>query len=251
MLSLPVESPEETRALTVARRSLSGELPVRYQHKLQFEFDRLVDRALTPGSAVLDVGSGRRPCVPLDRRPPGCTYVGLDISADELESAPAGSYDRAVVGDVSHRADELAGQFDLIVSFQVLEHVRPLDAAFENLRHYLKPGGRLIAQFSGGLTAFGLLGRAVPHRVSRSVLHHLLGRDPEKVFPAHYDHCWASAVRRMLVPWTAAEVIPLHRGASYFHFAKPLRAGYLLYEEWVRAQNFENLASYYIVDAVR
>jgi len=250
VLSQYVEVPT-TRAWTVARKSLSGELPLRYQHKLQFEFDQLVDAALQPGMSVLDVGSGRRPCVPVDRRPPGCTYVGLDISGEELETAPPGSYDRFVVADVSDRAVDLGSQFDLVLSFQVLEHVRPLEAAFENLRHYLKPGGRLIAQFSGGLSAFGLLGRAVPHRVSRTVLQHLLGRDPEKVFPAHYDHCWASAVRRMLRPWSSALVIPLHRGASYFHFAKPLRAGYLLYEEWVQTRNLENLASYYIVDAVR
>ncbi len=249
MLSRFVEVPA-AGPWTVARRSLSGDLPERYRHKLQYEFDQRVDAALKPGISVLDVGSGRRPCVPLERRPPGCTYVGLDISADELETAPPGSYDRFVVADVSDRA-ELDGEFDLVVSFQVLEHVRPLDVAFENLRHYLRPGGRLIAQFSGALSAFGLLGRAVPHRLSRSVLHHLLGRDPEKVFPAHYDRCWSSAVQRMLVAWTSAEVIPLHRGAAYFHFAKPLRAGYLLYEEWVRSQQFENLASYYIVDAVR
>ncbi len=143
---------------TLARRSLRGDLPLRYKRKLQFEFDRLVDRALLPtgsagperGMTILDVGSGRRPCVPIDRRPPGCTYVGLDISADELQTAPPGSYDRFVVGDVSSRAVDLGTQFDLVVSFQVLEHVRPLDAAFENLRHYLRPGGRMIAQFSGG-----------------------------------------------------------------------------------------------------
>jgi len=250
VLSDAVEVPEAT-PWTVAQRSLSGDLPLRYRHNLQFEFDRLVRDALRPDMTVLDMGSGRRPCVPLDRRPPGCTYVGLDISAAELETAPAGSYDRYVVSDVSDRADELEGQFDLVVSFQVLEHVRPLDAAFENLRHYVKPGGRLIAQFSGALSAFGLLGRAVPHRLSQSVLQHLLKRDPDKVFPAHYDHCWSSAVKRMLAPWSAAEVIPLHRGAAYFHFAKPLRAGYLLYEEWVRSHDLENLASYYIVDAVR
>lgn len=259
MLSRPVEVPE-AGAWAVARRSLGGDLPLRYQRTLQFEFDQLVDQALgsgragvgsEPGLNVLDVGSGRRPCVAVDHRPAGCAYVGLDISAGELQAAPPGSYDRFVVSDVSDRAADLGGQFDLVLSFQVLEHVRPLDAAFENLRHYLKPGGRLIAQFSGGLSAFGLLGRAVPNRLSRPVLHHLLHRDPEKVFPAHYDHCWASAVRRMLVPWTSAEVTPLHRGASYFHFARPLRAGYLLFEEWVRSQELENLASYYIVDAVR
>ena len=250
MLSQPLEVPE-AGPWTVARRSLSGDLPLRYHRKLEFEFDRRVEGALRPGAAILDVGSGRRPCVPLDRRPPDCVYMGLDISGDELSAAPPGSYDSAVVGDVSARADDLSGRFDLVLSFQVLEHVRPLEAAFENLRQYLKPGGRLIAQFSGGLSAFGLLGRAVPHRMSRPLLQHLLGRDREKVFPAHYDHCWSSAVRRMLGSWTSAEVIPLHRGAAYFHFAKPLRAGYLLYEEWVRHRNLENLASYYIVDAVR
>ena len=58
-----------------------------------------------------------------------------------MEHAPEGSYDEMFVGDITKRVAELEGRFDLIICFQVLEHVKPLDDAIENLRCYLRPGG--------------------------------------------------------------------------------------------------------------
>ena len=200
---------------------------------------------------ILDVGSGRRPCLPLDGRPPGCEYVGLDVSASELEAAPERSYDAKVVADSGVRVEELIGRFDLILSFQVFEHVKPLAKTLDNLRMYLVPGGVLLAQCSGAFSLPSLLNKVIRHKVAVALLVRLLNRSAEKIFPAHYDHCWATALERDLREWSKAEVTPLYRGAAYFHFFKPLRACYLLYEEWTMKRNLRNLAPYYIVEATR
>jgi len=142
-------------------------------------------------------------------------------------------------------------RFDLIVSFQVLEHVRPLDDAIENIRRYLRPGGRFVTQLSGSLSVFGLLNRLLPTNVAVWTLKTLLGRPPDTVFPAHYHHCWASALERMLEPWSRAEVIPIWYGAPYFSFSKALQASYVGYEEWMRSADHRNLASHYVIDAHR
>jgi len=236
-------------AWRAGRAALAGQLPDHYAGTWRDEFDRRVAQALTPDCRVLDVGAGRSPTIPPADRSAGCHYAGLDLSAAELEHAPVGWYDEVVVGDVSQRAPGLAGRFDLVVSFQVLEHVKPLARALENLRSYLAPGGCLVAQLSGAYSVFGVANRLVPHSVATWLLEHLLDRPPATVFPAHYDGCSSSQLRAMLRTWADAEVHPEWWGAGYFAFSRPLRAAYIGFEEWLRLAGCSNLAPYYVIEA--
>ncbi|HTE84240.1 MAG TPA: class I SAM-dependent methyltransferase, partial [Dehalococcoidia bacterium] len=130
-------------------RALTGQLPSRYEEPWRGEFESRIQALLAPGMRILDVGSGARPAVPPERRPVRCHYVGLDISLRQLHMAPPGSYDELRAGDIAVRAEDLTGQFDLALSWQVLEHVRPMAEAVENVRSYLRPGGHFVAQVSG------------------------------------------------------------------------------------------------------
>jgi SAM-dependent methyltransferase len=198
--------------------------------------------------AVLDAGAGRAPSIPPDRRPRGWRYAGLDLSLAELQQAPGGSYDEIWQGDLRDRQPELAERFDLVLSWQVLEHVKPLEAAFENLRAYLRPGGTLVAQFSGAFSIFGLINRAIPAQAGVWAMERLLNRDPETVFPAHYDRCWHGAIERMLKPWSGARIEPRYLAAGYFSFSTPAEWAYLQYENWA-ARGHKNLATHYLVVA--
>ncbi len=110
---------------------------------------------LEPGVRILDVGAGHSPTLATEERPEGCHYVGLDISRGELEAAPSGAYDELLAHDITK---PLAPEepFDVVLSWQVFEHLRPLDAAVENLRQALRPGGTLIAQLSGSFAVFAI-----------------------------------------------------------------------------------------------
>lgn len=224
-------------------------MPARYDIPWRGPFDEAVAAVLKPGVRVLDVGGGREPAIPTDRRPPGSHYVGLDLSAAELARAPAGAYDTTVVGDVAVRRPELEDQFDLIVSWQVLEHVKPLAAAIANLRSYLRPGGMLVVQLSGAFSVFGMLNRIVPRRLGRFAMSVLLGRDPATVFPAYYDDCWHRRLRRVFDGWTRVRIVPRYSGAFYFSFFAPLMALYLVYEDW--AARHPDLATHYVIVARR
>lgn len=237
----------KTVAATLHRR-----LPARYDQPYRTTFDDRVRSALRPDLRILDVGAGRHPTIPAANRPPGCSYVGLDVSGSELTEAGAGAYDETVVRDVAERDPSLAERFDLIVSWQVLEHVRPLDVAIDNLQLYLRPGGRLVAQFSGGWSAFAVANTLLPQRARMWVLTRLVGKHPDQVFPAFYDRCHYGALQRMLASWSSHEVVPLYVGAvPYFGFSRLVRTAYMAYEEWTYRQDIRNLASYYVVDAVR
>jgi SAM-dependent methyltransferase len=214
--------------------------------------DSFLERAIAEvreGIEVLDVGSGPRPSIPPAKRPRKCRYVGLDISVEELGKAPEGCYDDIFVSDVVESVAALTEQFDLVVSWQVLEHVKPLEVALENVRSYLRPGGRFVATLSGRFSAFGVVNQIIPGEWGVKAMHRLLGRRPDTVFPAYYDKCWYSALKTLMAPWRQVEILPFYIGASYFSFSKVLLRAYLRYENWVCNRGYVNLATHYLIDA--
>ncbi len=237
---------------TVGATLREGTLPPRYDRESALElYPSQVRASLHSGIRILDAGGGRTPTIPVDQRPAACQYVGLDISARELEAAPPGSYQRIVVGDINQEVPDLCDQFDLIVSYQVLEHVKPLEAAFANFHRYLRPGGRVVAQMSGAFSAFGVINRLVPQRLGIWALDHLVGRPRETVFPAFYHRCSYGQLARILQPWGQWEITPRFDGAAYFRFSRVLQAAYMAYEEWALRGNHRNLATHYLVVATK
>jgi 2-polyprenyl-6-hydroxyphenyl methylase/3-demethylubiquinone-9 3-methyltransferase len=236
----------------VVRDAWRGVMPARYDEpRTRVALERAVQAQLRPGQRILDVGSGAKPFLAPEERPADVRYVGLDVDADELAKAPAGWYDEAEVSDVTMRRARLEGGFDLIISNQVFEHVKPLDVALENMRAYLAPGGTMVTKFSGAYSIFALVNRVVPHRLAVWGLSRFLGDDPERIFPAHYDQCWDSALRRLTADWSKVDIEPLYMGAEYLEFLRPAQALYLgLEETWAR-RDIRNLAAYYVVTARR
>ncbi len=228
--------------------------PARYHRPGWFlgeQFDSEAAKSIAPGMSILDVGSGRLPAVGVDARPSNCEYLGLDISLSELQHAPPGSYDEAIASDALVRLPELEGRFDVVLSFQVLEHVKPLERAFENMIAYLKPGGRLVVQMSGTFSMFGLINQAVPQSLSVWAVRKATHRSPETIFPAHYHHCWATKLDAMLAGCREHVVTPLYLGGDYFAFLSPLARCYLAYENWAERGRHRNLGTHYLVTAVK
>jgi 2-polyprenyl-6-hydroxyphenyl methylase/3-demethylubiquinone-9 3-methyltransferase len=223
-------------------------LPDRYAVPWRRPFYDYVARMLPPGAAILDVGSGRSPAIPADLRPPDCRYVGLDISARELAAAPVGSYDETVVADLLEPRPELAGRFDLVVSWQVLEHVDSLVVALDSIHMSLRGGGHLAALLSGRWALFAVANRLIPSRIGVRLMGATIERDPETVFPARYDRATMRELTAALGRWTAAEVLPCYRGAGYLCAFPRLQALYLAYEGWAR-ESHPNLATHYLVFA--
>jgi len=226
-------------------------LPERYQDVWPARFDELVTRALGPDLAVLDVGCGDSPAVPPAARPSGVRYVGIDLREEALFAAPPGSFDEAYVLDISREIPKEIGPFDLAVSWQVLEHVRPLRAAIDNVRDALRPGGRFIALTSGRYALFSVANRLLPQRLGVALMKRLLRRPEDSVFEAFYDSCFASALATSFKPWSDVEIRPLYRGAEYLAFAPRVQRAYVRYENWALRSGRANLATHYLIEAVR
>lgn len=225
--------------------------PPRYNYPWRRPFDENIQARLRPGMSILDIGSGQRPTLVADERPPDTRYVGLDASRDELVKAGEGAYDELVVADAATRMSALDGTIDLAVSWQVFEHVKPLEAALDNVFHYLRPGGTLVSLFSGGWSVFGVVNRALPDAIGgRLVERSMRRRDSDQpVFPAYYDGCSYRSLRRMTEQWHTVEIQPLFRAAVYFHFSEALSKAYLAYENAVHRARLKNLATHYLLVA--
>jgi SAM-dependent methyltransferase len=245
------EGPETPEAREERVRVGRGELPERYAEPWGRPFFAATRPALGAGASILDIGSGRRPTLPPSHRPDRCTYVGMDISADELNAAQDGDYDEIVVNDITEHLSELEEGFDLILSWQVLEHVSSLEAALRNMHSYLRPGGRAVALLSGRRAVFSVLARAIPYRISTRLMERFLGAEPEEKFPTTYDHCTASEIRPLLAGWSDYGIIPRFKGGGYFRFSRPLERVYLAYENWAAQARRPDLATHYVIWALK
>lgn len=237
--------------LRSARHGSGAVLPPRYDEPWRAPFDSRVATSLAEGVRILDIGGGRCPAIESDARPRLCHYAGLDISGDELSKAPGGAYDEVYASDAADFVAELAGRFDLAISWQVLEHITSLDKTVRNIREYLRRGGRFIAVFSGTFSMFGLMNKMLPRRLGVWGLRVLLKRPPHSVFPAPYHHCWHDAIERAFAPWTAVELVPMYRGAGYLSFSHSLQQIYLAYENQAERRRWLNVATHYLVDAIK
>jgi len=101
------------------------------------EFRRLVAEYVEPGHHVLDFGCGDMPYRPIIEAR-GATYVGADFGhGADLE---IGSNGFLPTPDSS---------VDVVLSLQVLEHVREIDTYFAEIARVLKPDGLLILSTHG------------------------------------------------------------------------------------------------------
>ena len=179
-------------------------------------------------------------------------YVGLDVSGNELRRAPAGVYDEILVGDICEPQPATIGRFDLVISWQVLEHVSSMRAALATKHAALVPGGRMVAMLSGAWAMHAVAARVIPYRVSTWLQARLLGMVPEDKFPTRFDCCTDRSLRKLLAAggWRSWEVTPLYRSGIYLEFSRPLQRAYFAYENWAASGPRASLASHYIIDAV-
>jgi SAM-dependent methyltransferase len=106
---------------------------------------------------LLEAGCGSATYLQLD---PKVDMVGIDISAEQLECNP--KLQEKILGDIQVYAFP-PEHFDVIICWNVLEHVVKPELALRNFKQTLKPGGLLVLSLPNLYSLKGLVTRLTPH----------------------------------------------------------------------------------------
>lgn len=99
----------------------------------------------TPGARMLEIGSGRGSMLHT-LRSRGLDVVGVEISVDRIQEAVARYGPLPVQHVDNERLPFPDGWFDVVLSFDVFEHIPDSDAHLTEVRRVLKPGGWYLLQ---------------------------------------------------------------------------------------------------------
>jgi 2-polyprenyl-3-methyl-5-hydroxy-6-metoxy-1,4-benzoquinol methylase len=157
---------------------------------------------LVAGRTVLDAGCGVGYGSAMLARAGAGEVVGLDLSATAIEAAREAAPANAsfVVGDV-HALPFAAGRFELVVCFEVIEHVESQDDVIAELARVLAPGG-VLAISSPNRDVYPA---GNPHH-----LHEYVPEELRSAVSAHFEHV---QLRRQHA-WLASAVLDDEQAAD-------------------------------------
>jgi SAM-dependent methyltransferase len=166
------------------------------QPRVQRAVDRLLAGKDRP--RVLEAGCGSQSRVQLPARR---TLVGIDIEQRQLDRNTA--LDEKILGDLQSFATPVQG-FDLILCWDVIEHLPEPMKALERLTAALNPGGSLVLAFPNLWSLKGLVTKFTPYAVHAFFYRFVVGdkrrHDEWDQFPTFLR---ASIAPRRLRAWAA------------------------------------------------
>lgn len=118
---------------------------------------------------LLEAGGGADCWLPL---PVGAEITTIDISQEQLDKNTYAT--EKLLGDLES-FDYGQSRYDLIVCWDVLEHLREPEAALQRLAAVLTPGGRIVIKGPLPDTLKGFVTRFTPHAFHVLFYRHILG----------------------------------------------------------------------------
>ncbi len=149
---------------------------------------------------ILEIGSGANPTLkPADVKSRNISYVTSDVDAAEMEKADP-AFDRLVL-DLSGKgvSPGLVGQFDLVFSRMVGEHVTDGELFHKNIHLLLRPGGISAHCLSTLWCLPFAANRLLPEFLSDNILNLFLPRDRHRhgKFVARYS--WSRGPTKKMI----------------------------------------------------
>jgi ubiquinone/menaquinone biosynthesis C-methylase UbiE len=239
-----------------ATGAIEARLPALFRRHLHTRYKYEVAARLNRrrGQVVVDIGCGREcPFLPFVCEPDAHLVIGVDCSSHELRLNP--DLGVKIVADAAAEAFPLrSASADLVVSRSVVEHLSDNDVFFANCARVLRPGGALVHTFACKFAPFALINQVLPNALARRLLAWFQPQWTEECgFPAHYNNCYFSAVRRLLERhgFQNARFTFRFYQSIYFNFFLPLYVPMLLYDLVVWGLGARNLACAILVTADR
>lgn len=203
---------------------------------------------------VLEVGAGANPLFPesfLDTH--GLTYTAFDISAAELEKAPARYH--KLVGDICTYQPKGGEAFDFVFSRMLAEHVSDGAAFHKNVFQLLAPGGRAFHFFPTLWAPPFLINRLVPEQLAASIVRlmqptrDLAGHQVK--FPAYYNWCRGPTrgqlARLRQIGYHVDKYVGFFGHRGYYLRFGPLLRGHDVLSRWLQRNPMPQMTSFAFV----
>lgn len=159
------------------------------------QFDLVVQKHLTPESAVLDIGCGRTGGIERFWRQ-ARVAVGVDPDRGSLAARGEGMTVLQSGGEHLPFAD---ASFNVVVSVWVLEHLETPEKVFAEVARVLKPGGHLIFLTPNALNPLVMgnrVGQLAPW-LQKQLVSNVYGRDGADTFAVRYRANTTSRIREL------------------------------------------------------
>lgn len=232
-----------------ANRALSAKierlLPVRFKSHSHAAYRSAVSDYVNrkPGQMIVDVGGGKEcPYFRLIKQELKPTIVSLDILEGELRMNREVSL--RVAADVVLSLPFTNQSVEILTSRSVVEHLYDVERYIANCRAVLKDDGCIIHSFPCKFSPFSIINQLLPGWLARRLLYafHPNFRD-ECGFKAYYDHCYPSAMTRLLEKYgfeVVHEEVRYYQ-SIYYDFFVPLYIVMVLYDLLAAASGIRNL----------
>lgn len=182
------------------------------------QLQQIVDRLATRGPlSVLEAGCGSASHIQLGAN---ARVTGIDISEQQL--ARNGSLSERILGDIQ-TYPLAASSFDLVVCWDVLEHLPHPDQALSNLASALRDGGMIVLAFPDFNALKSLVTRLTPHSFHVWVYRHILGiktagRDDKGPFKTFFHPTMATDAIEQFARDHGLDVVSLVRYESTMQY---------------------------------
>jgi hypothetical protein len=195
-----------------------------------------------PSGDVLEIGGIDRPFL---SKNDGYRYVGMDIE-DKPQCREI--YDHFVVQSVENPID---GEFRVVMSITLLEHVPDNDASITNIFEALRSGCETHHYVPGKGHPYALALRLVGSKWQSRLIGLLRGPEVARVtgYPAFFHHCAATEMARLFedVGFEDVRATCFYRANDYFAFFFPAFVAVTAFENLCRRLGWSYFASGFVI----
>jgi uncharacterized UPF0146 family protein len=204
---------------------------------------------------ILEIGAGRNPALTVDFvQSRGLEYTLLDISSDEMKKAPNSL--RKIQADIASDDIDGIGEYDLVFSRMLAEHVRDGAVFHRNVYRLLAANGIAFHFFPTLYAPPFLLNRLLPEKVAEILLYGVQpGRregEGHPKFPAQYSWCRGPTKRQIdrlkSLGYNIEEYAGFFGHCGYYKRVRPVEQLHHLFVRWLLCHPVPWLTSFaYVV----
>jgi SAM-dependent methyltransferase len=208
-----------------------------YEHELRLRVD---EDLAHPIGDVLEIGGIDRPFLSKGN---GYCYVGLDVE-DKPQCHEV--YDRFIVQSIE---EPVAGQYGVILSIYVLEHVRNNVAGIQNIFDALRPGGSTHHYVPGKGHPYALGLRLVGHKWQQRLIGNLWPDSVAGGYKTHFHCCTARDMEDLFceIGFEDVRVRPFYRVSEYFAIFVPAFLAVAAFENIGKRFGWSYFASGFVI----